>query len=701
MNWLERLWRRRPARDLLLEAVEAVSGDAAIFDRDRMQVARSASRAGLHREALATLPGPLRHDGPTRRSLRQEASGAAVEEEPARRIGRHVNGTPQSYDRPYPGGRWMRISRRPLAGRHVADFALDITELKAREAAVAAGEARCRALLDNASVGLWQLDESGRTLFANSRLAALFGGVAPGSMAESGLMRTSRIAQPGPFGFALGQEEEATIPARPGRGEVNVLVASSGWGAPEAIGGGAPVRTTMLTLVDVTELKQAQARAERRAWRDELTGLANRAGFQRLLEALVEEPGRSFTLLLVDLDRFKSVNDRHGHAAGDTLLCEAAGRLRAAMRGDDLVCRLGGDEFAVLAQGEDAEGRMDRLAMRLSRALSRPVQANGTELPLSASIGHASFPADGATPDTLLHAAELALYQVQRAGRGSVARFHAEMLEADRRRNQLRAALPEAIAQGQLALLWQPQFSLEEQALCGAEALLRWPGCPAGPAVSPAEFLAEARAARLLPEIDRWVLEAALRQAALWSGRPEAPPLLAINISAATLNDVRFPAQVAEALYRHKVPAQRLEIEIPEDIAAQDLDGLLPVLQSLRALGVRIALDDFGGGLSSLAHLVRLPVDRVKLDRSLVAGVPGGRQELALLRALIALSQSLAIPVLAEGVETAAQNLVLQQEGVHAVQGFLYARPVPAEQFAAAVTLIPRRNPPAGNLRRA
>ncbi|WP_160938181.1 sensor domain-containing protein [Teichococcus coralli] len=535
-------------------------------------------------------------------------------------------------------------------------------------------------MIDMASAGIWQVDDCGRTLFANTRLAALFGGSAPSGLAEAGLLRTNRVPQAGPFGFSLN-EEEATIPARGGRSEVNLLVACSPWNWLEetAPGAGGARQAATLTLTDITELKRAQARTERRAWRDELTGLANRAGFQRLLEGLVQEPGRNFTLLLLDLDKFKSVNDRHGHAAGDILLCEAAGRMRAAMRGEDLVCRLGGNEFAVLAQGRNAEARMDRLACRLSRALSRPVQFNGLDLPLSASIGYARFPADGKTPDAVLQAAGLALHKVKHAQRGTFMRFDAGLLEAERRRNRLREALPAAIAQGKFVLLWQPQFTLGDQALCGAEALLRWPDCPAGPNVSPAEFLAEARSAGLMPAIDQWVLHTALRQAALWSRQPRAPRLVAINISAATLSDRRFPAQVAEALASHSVAPQNLEIEIPEDIAAQDLDALLPILQALRGLGVRVALDDLGGGLSSLAHLVRLPVDRVKLDRSLVAGLSGGRQELALLRALVAVSQSLAVPVLAEGVETAAQDRVLRREGVHAAQGFLYSRPVPAD----------------------
>lgn len=254
------------------------------------------------------------------------------------------------------------------------------------------------------------------------------------------------------------------------------------------------------------------------------------------------------------------------------------------------------------------------------------------------------------------------------------------------RQRLLRDALVTAITRNEFRLVWQKQLFATGGVLRGAEALLRWPGSPLGEQVSPAEFLPMAAEAGLMPAIDAWVLEAALQQMQEWAGLPGTPPLVAINISATSLRDPSFPARVAEALMRHRLPASSLEIEIPEDIAVRDLDSVEQVLNGLRAIGIKLALDDFGGGLSSVAHLVRLPVDLVKLDRSIVSGLPGGTRERAMLRAVAGIARSMNIPLLAEGIESEAQVFALRREGCEIIQGFLYSRPV------SAVELVPSLN---------
>lgn len=257
--------------------------------------------------------------------------------------------------------------------------------------------------------------------------------------------------------------------------------------------------------------------------------------------------------------------------------------------------------------------------------------------------------------------------------------------EALERRLMMRDALGRALAGDELRLAWQKQVFAVGGAMRGAEALLRWPGSPLGGQISPAEFLPVAAEAGLMPMIDAWVLEAALQQMQEWCGLPGAPPIAAINISATSLRDGAFPARVAEALVRHRLPASVLEIEIPEDIAVRDLDQLEEVLTGLRAIGVKLALDDFGGGLSSVAHLVRLPIDIVKLDRSIVAGLPAGARERAVLRAVAGITRSMNIPLLAEGIESEQQIFALRREGCEIMQGFLYSRPVSAAELVPAV----------------
>ena len=643
----------------------------------------SSSYAEQHAHSWDSLPRPLRYDDLMRAAIRNGPPCDDEEGELARRVAAHERGGIQHFERLYPGNRWMRVSRCRLPDGHVAGLSLDIGGLKAREAATAASEARYRALLDTASVGIWHLDQNGRTLFANDRLAALFGGQAPAGMDEAGIQGDAS-GETCPFGFPAGVESRAIIPARSGRPATTVLVAASGW-VPHGTGenasersAGEAKRAVVLTLIDVSALEAARAQAEHFAWHDGLTGLSNRAAFDRALGDLPNEASDGAALLLVDLDEFKAVNDRHGHAAGDALLREAASRMRTALRSADLACRIGGDEFAVLLRGGDAARHAAETAARLSQALRHPVRVEGTDLPLSASIGHACFPKDAANAEALQRAADLALYRVKHDGRGGVAAYTPALSEALERRLLLRDALGQAIARDELQLFWQKQVFAVGGALRGAEALLRWPASPLGGHVSPAEFLPMAAEAGLMPAIDAWVLEAALRQMRNWVGMPGMPPLAAINISATSLRDLSFPARVAEALLRHRLPASVLEIEIPEDIAARDLDLLEQVLNGLRAIGIKLALDDFGGGLSSVAHLVRLPVDVVKLDRSIVAGLPSGPRERAVLRAVAGIARSMNIPLLAEGIESETQIFALRREGCEIMQGFLYSRPVPA-----------------------
>lgn len=662
---------------LLREAIEILDCHYAIFDAERRLLDYSASYAGLHQAAFKTMASPLRYDDLMREAIRQTLPGAAPQEaaaELARRIAAHESDQPGDFDRLYPGGRWMRVAKRRLSDGHVAGLAVDITALKHRETAITVSEARYRALVDTAPVGIWHLDETGRTLFANARLARLFGGRTPDGLAGAELRRENAPASEGPFGFPPGQEVEASIAMGGGRGAC-VLVCASGW-LPLAGGGG---RGAVLTLLDITPLKAAQAQAEHLAWHDPLTGLGNRAKFQ---QALAHLPAHGAVLILVDLDHFKETNDRHGHAAGDALLCEAASRLQAALQPGDLACRLGGDEFALLVRGTDAAACADTLAHRLARTLSQPAWAGDVELAMSASLGHAAYPADAGTADALQCAADLALYAAKHRGRGRAVGFLPVFQENVERRRLLGEALAEAIAGGRLRLVWQPQVSWPGKVLRGAEALVRWPDSPLnGRTMTPGEFLSEAREAGLTSALDEWTLEAALRQARDWVGQPGAPGVVAVNLSAGTLRDPALVSRVAETLLRHGVPPTMLEIEVPETAVAHDLGTIAPLLGELRAMGVRIALDNFGSGVSSVAHLVRLPVNLVKLDRSIVAGLPG-RPERAILHAVMALAGSLAIPVLAEGVETEAQSFVLRREGCRTMQGYLFGHPVPGDELA-------------------
>ena len=441
--------------------------------------------------------------------------------------------------------------------------------------------------------------------------------------------------------------------------------------------------------LDISAAKAAQAQITHLARHDPLTGLGNRAAFQAALAEAASDPAGT-TLVLADLDRFKQVNDLHGHAVGDALLAEVAGRMRAAVRPSDTVCRLGGDEFAIVLRGVGGDTAFG-LARRLHGAITAPCAIEGSTLDFGCSMGLAFTCAGVREPARLLRHADLALYQAKRSGRSAVLAYSEELGAAEFRAEQLRVELREALldpgsAGARLHLAWQPQCDIRTRALAGAEALLRFDSPRLG-RVSPMELVGAAVAMGRARALDDRVIALALDQATAWLGRPRMPPAIAINVTADSLADPTFPGRLGVALVARGLEAGRIEIEIPEAIAIRDLNAVGPQLAALRAMGVRLALDDFGAGHSSLAHALRLPVQRLKLDRSIVSELPGGARSRAMLRAITALARSMEIELLAEGVETEAQAFALRREGVTLVQGYLYGVPQPASALIAAPAL--------------
>jgi diguanylate cyclase (GGDEF)-like protein len=660
------VWPRLRRAALLREAVDRTTVRYAVFARDRTLLDRS---PGYDLPGIDPRPVPpgAKLDDLLAASYGREDGTAA---EMAQQILEHEDDSRAEYDRALPDGRILQVSKRRLSGGEVARFALDVTGSRARDL-------RARAIHESVPAGIWHLDPEGRTLAANHRLADLFGGRLPATLMESGLQQLGHPGS-GPFGLQPGREVEGVLPAQDGVPERRVILVASPWLPGE--GGG---RTqAVLMLLDVTRLHAAQAQALHFAWHDPLTGLPNRFRFQQALAQLMTQPDGG-SLLLLDLSGLQAVNDALGQVAGDAMLREAARRLRDQTRPLDQVFRLGGDEFALIATGLRTQQAAGAMANRIQRALAAPLDLGTGPNPIRANIGHAHAPEDGEEADALHRAAALALAQAKRQGNGAVVPYDPALGERVARRLALRQRLSGAVAGGEFQLAWQAQVDARNGSLRGAEALLRWPGGPGGSSVSPAEFLPEADAAGLMPAIDAWVLDEALRQKAAWMAAGEGPEIVGVNISPTTLRDPEFPARVSATLARYGVAPEALEVEIPEDVAARDLDAIAPVLHELIADGVRLSLDDFGGGRSALAHLLRLPVDQVKLDRSIVAGLPGGARERAILRAVTILAKGMEIPLLAEGVETEAQREALLEEGCVVMQGWLFGRAVSAGDLVA------------------
>ena len=431
-----------------------------------------------------------------------------------------------------------------------------------------------------------------------------------------------------------------------------------------------------LVIVLAETLRRSRNAFERRALYDSLTDLPNRTLFNQRVEQALREAHPGGALLLLDLDRFKDVNDTFGHEVGDLLLEEVAVRLRAAVRAEDTVARLGGDEFAVLVQ--HADERLARsLVERLQVSLTAPVILGGQALNVGASVGIARFPADGTDAATLLRRADIAMYAAKRSA-GSVEAYRADQEDEGGRRLVLMAELGEAIEGGQLSLVFQPQVDARTGAVLGAEALLRWTHPQRGD-VPPGEFIPVVERTGVIRRLSRWVLDAALAQAREWGDRGHDLPV-SVNVSARDLADPGLAAEIAELLGRHGVPAQQLTIEVTESGLVADERRAVETVAQLRALGLRVSIDDFGTGYSSIAYLNRLGAHEVKIDRSFVQGGRDPSCE-AIVRASVELGHALGLEIVAEGVEDAPTGEWLRAIGCDRLQGYFIARPLTAEAF--------------------
>ena len=424
---------------------------------------------------------------------------------------------------------------------------------------------------------------------------------------------------------------------------------------------------------DLTERLAAAERIEQLERSDALTGLPNRHHFTERLQEVLDAIGRQHgnaALLVIDLDRFRQINDTLGHEVGDQVLQEVARRIGACRREGDLLARVGGDQFALLLQPADAQAA-ETTARRVLNAVAQPSSSEGAQFTLTCSIGIALAPSHARHADDLVRHAEAAMNQVKQSGRSSL-RLHQVRAEGDRRQNmKLEHAMRQALVSGRFRLLYQPQVNLVDGALVGAEALLRWRDPELGE-VPPSRFIPVAEDSGFIVPIGDWVLSQAVRQAALWHQRGHAVPM-AVNVSALQFHQAHFVDRVAHVLAVSGLPPALLELELTESILVRDADEALARLHALARLGVRMSIDDFGTGYSSLAYLKRFPIGKLKIDRSFVKGLPEDESDAGIVRAILQMARALNMRVIAEGVETEAQREFLRGAGCDEFQGWLFA----------------------------
>jgi diguanylate cyclase (GGDEF)-like protein/PAS domain S-box-containing protein len=443
----------------------------------------------------------------------------------------------------------------------------------------------------------------------------------------------------------------------------------------------------VLNIWDVSERVALEERLRHQAFHDDLTALANRVLFnERLEHALVRavRGGRTVSVLIIDLDDFKSINDSLGHPCGDELLREVAARLDEALRGADTVARLGGDEFGVIIDDSASVTADEEAARRITAALAAPFRLAGRSLPVSASVGIArATPGARVTPSDLIRDADLAMYAAKGEQKGSVAVYSADMYLGAEERLGLKSDLLDAAAGDgeQFALFFQPVVMLDTGEISGLEALLRW-NHPTRGTIPPADFIPIAEETGAIVPIGRWVLRRACAEAQRWEPAPDGRPLnVSVNVSALQLRDDALVGHVREALDTSGLLPRRLILEITETQLMQDVDRAVATLRAVRELGARVAIDDFGTGYSSLSQLRKLPVDVLKVDREFTgSAADGGAERAGLLNAVMEIGDSLGLRTVAEGIETPAQLSQVRALHYRYGQGYLFSRPVPAER---------------------
>lgn len=450
---------------------------------------------------------------------------------------------------------------------------------------------------------------------------------------------------------------------------------------------------TMMIIRDISAQKRANAKVYRLAFYDTLTGLPNRQSFMsRVSEAIREasDNNSQFSMLYLDLDNFKRINDSLGHSIGDELLKTIARRIDRCVRGDDFVARygksradthlarLGGDEFTILLSGMSDPDDIDAIAARITKAVSEPVRQGAHEFVVTPSIGISSYPEDGTDIDTLVSSADMAMYHAKESGKNAVRAFSGTMSVRSLEYLDIEHSLRRAISNDELELHYQPKLGLKSGEITGVEALLRWNHSDRG-AVSPAKFVPIAEESGLILDLSSWVLQEACRQIKVWEGGPLGHIPIAINLSGKQFSHSDVYQVICKAVHDYSINPGALQLELTETELMRDADGTIGTLARLKKAGISIAVDDFGTGYSSLSYLNKFPIDSLKIDRSFVMELEDSGDNLSICGAIVALAHSLNLNVIAEGVETAEHKRLLTSLNCDEMQGFYFARPTDAE----------------------
>jgi diguanylate cyclase (GGDEF)-like protein/PAS domain S-box-containing protein len=589
--------------------------------------------------------------------------------------------------------RWVLERGVGLTNAHgrlawIEGFIQDISERMAANEALREAVRRYSSLFEHATEGIFQTTPQGRYLNANPALAHIYGHASPDDLIEHlhDIQRLLYVSPARRDEFVRLMHEHGVVrnfESQVYRRDGSIIWISENARAVKNTDGS--VLFFEGTVVDITERKQHDAELEHQASHDSLTGLPNRSLLRdRIEQAIVkaQRDGHLVAVVFVDLDHFKLINDSLGHHVGDRLLLEVADRLLANVRGHDSVARLGGDEFVVVLTEQHDDNEIVSLVSRLLDVISQPWMDENQEYGIGCSIGISCYPQDGDTPDALLRCADAAMYKAKESGRSTYHFYTPELNLAISERLELENSLRHALERDEFRVYYQPRIDVASGRIIGAEALIRW-DCPGKGIIPPDSFISIAEETGLIIPIGQWILQEACRQNSAWQ-RAGLPPIsVSVNLSPIQFRHTGLVASVAAALQQSGLEPTCLELELTESFVMHDAERINVAMQSLKALGVDIAVDDFGTGYSSLSYLKRFPVDRLKVDKSFVRDIDSDPDDAAIVRAIITLGHALGLKVVAEGVETHAHLEFLRRHGCDELQGYYFSRPVPAAEMEA------------------
>jgi diguanylate cyclase (GGDEF)-like protein/PAS domain S-box-containing protein len=674
---LQRLRRPRATQAHLLEALDGLPEGIVILDDKGRYIAWNRQYAEMYPNTADLIQVGATLEQAVRRGIeRGEYPEAAGREEEwlAERLARLHNPGPR-YEQRLADGRCMLIEDRVMRDGGLVSLRVDITELKQREASF-------RLLFEGNPLPMFVCRRSDWHIVAANNSAVAHYGYPRDQLtglAFAAIHCAVDPRAPTPDTDPALEREFASRSFRHVRRDGTIIEVEIK--ASSLMHGSEPC--VLLAIIDVTERRRSEYRMTHLARHDMLTGLPNRFALSESMAALQRDvsSGQSAAVLVLDLDKFKDVNDTLGHAAGDALLKVVARRLRKCLREGDIVGRLGGDEYGVLLTQECSRGEAMLVAQRILSAMDAPIDVSGRQLRIGVSIGIAMMPQDSVLPDEIFRCADVAMYEAKQDGRKSYRFFERDMDEKLRQRTSLEADLAQAIGQHKLEVHYQPLLGLRSGVPTCMEALVRWRHPKRG-AVSPGEFIPVAEATGMIADLGAFVLKQACMDACAW---PDAVKV-AVNVSALELDRPEFIDQLRATLAQTGLPPRRLQIEVTESAVMRNVERSIAVLSEIRDLGVGIAMDDFGTGYSSLCSLRTFPFDKIKIDRSFIHDASISASGHQVLASIVSLAQALGMTTTAEGVESIEQRRIVEDLNCDEMQGYLFSAARPLHNLQSLLT---------------